>query len=636
MLNSSTRITKMGQSKISAIHGDGEKLFSFITELLQDVESLERLIKQGLIESGIQRIGAEQEFCFVDEYYQPAPIIIPILEQLNDHHFTVEHAKFNGEINLDPLELKAGCFAIFEENLVSHVEQLRAAANSRDCDIILTGILPTIGRSDLSINNLTPKRRYQALSKLLNELRGEPYEFRIEGVDQFIGKHVTTMFEACNTSFQIHLQLDANEIVDAYNWSQAIAGPVLSCATNSPLLLGKRLWRETRIALFQQSVDIRSSHNASTERIPRVSFGSHWVKDSIVEIFKEDIIRHPVLLGAQSIDDPQEIDYTPKLRALSIHNGTIYRWNRPCYGITNGKPHLRIECRYLPAGPTIKDEVANSAFWVGLMKGLPEKYKNISSLMDFADARSNFVKGARLGLGAQFKWMNGKRITAKELILEELIPIAEDGLSKAEVPFEEAKRYLDIIRERVDSEKTGSQWIRDAFSNFKKDGTIQDVLIQTTAGLIKREKSNIPVHKWEPADKPEVSDPQIRYHSVGQIMSDDLVLARPNDPVMYLEKIMQWRDIHHILIVDTRGKLQGLVSSSLLNSLRKKTAVDGLLAQDIMIYDPLSIGPETKILMARNLMRKAQIGCLPIEQNHQIVGIITKTDLERLTSPTKA
>ncbi len=606
-----------------------------MAELLQDVDTLERLIEEGYIESNIQRIGAEQEFCFVDKHYRPAPIIMLILEKLNDPHFTVEHAKFNGEINLDPLELKSGCFSTFEENLIGHIKKLRTAANSIACDIILTGILPTIGRSNLSIDNLTPKKRYEALSILLNELRGEPYEFRIEGVDQFIGKHATTMFEACNTSFQIHLQLGADEIVDAYNWSQVIAGPLLSCATNSPLLFGKRLWRETRIALFQQSIDTRSSYNASTERIPRVTFGSHWVKNSIVDIFKEDIVRHPVLLGTPPIADSPLVDHIPKLRALSIHNGTIYRWNRPCYGITNGRPHLRIECRYLPAGPTVIDEVANSVFWVGLMKGLPKEYRAIPKLMDFSDARSNFIKGARLGLGAQFRWMNGQRVPAKQLLMEELLPIAEDGLAKANIPLHESKRYLDIIKERVTTEKTGSQWTREAFTSSKKNGTIQDALLQTTAGLIDREQSNTPVHLWKPVRKPEVSDPQVRYHTVDQIMSGDLVLAKPNDPIIFLAKIMEWQKIHHILIVNKRGKLKGLISTNLLKSVRKGISKDNLLAKDVMICDPVSVVPELEIKSARVLMRQARIGSLPVVQNGQIVGIITKNDLRSPHSNTK-
>ncbi len=620
----------MGRSEVSSIYNKGEKSVSFMAELLRDIETLEYLIEQGLIESGVQRIGAEQEYCFVDRFFQPAPVIIPVLEQLNDPHFTVEHAKFNGEINLDPLVLTAGCFVKFEEKITDHVKKLRRITKSMGYDIILTGILPTIGQDDLSADNLTPKERYKALSLLLNQLRGEPYEFRIEGIDQFIGNHPTTMFEACTTSFQVHLQLNAEEIVDTYNWSQAIAGPVLSCATNSPLLLGKRLWRETRIALFQQSIDTRSSYNATTERVPRVTFGSDWVRNSILEIFKEDIIRHPVLLGAPSIPDPEIVDHPPKLRALSIHNGTIYRWNRPCYGITDGKPHLRIECRYLPAGPTIIDQVANSVFWIGLMKGLPDDYKRISVLMDFSEARSNFIKAARMGLGAQFKWMNGHRIPAKKLVLDELMPIAIDGLAMFNIPESETKPYLDVIRERVISEKTGSQWTLDAFANYKNWGSIQDALLQTTAGLINREKSNIPVHKWTPAEKPEVSNPGIRYRTVDQIMSRDMVLCKPNDPVAFLMKIMEWRSIHHVLAVDSEGKLKGLISTSLLESMSEKMVIDDLLASDIMVYDPLSVAPKTEIRIAQTIMRQGRIGSLPIVKEGRVLGIITQKDLDRL------
>lgn len=622
---------EMGQSKVSSIYTDREKSTSFMIELLQDVETLEKLIEQGDIESGLQRIGAEQEFCFVDQNYRPAPVIMSVLEKLDDLHFTEEHARFNGEINLDPLELKSGCFAEFESTLKRHIAKLRKIVHSMDCDIILTGILPTISQSDLSLDNITPKKRYKMLSSLLTKLRGKPYEFRIEGADQFIDNHDSTMMEACNTSFQIHLQLGADEISDAYNWSQAIAGPVLSCTTNSPLLFGKKLWRETRIALFQQSLDTRTSSNSSNNRVPRVTFGSRWVKDSIVEIYKEDIIRHPLLLGARPINTTEEVQAIPKLRALAIHNGTIYRWNRPCYGITEGKPHLRIECRYLPAGPTIVDQVANSAFWIGLMMGLPKKYKNISARMDFDDARSNFIKAARMGLGAQFQWMKGKRVPAKHLILEELIPLAKDGLKKTSISVKESERYLDIIRQRVHSEQTGSQWIMDTFSGFKKKGTIQDALLQTTAGLINHEKSNMPVHKWSSSNEATVTDPRVRYRTVSQVMSTDLIIASPTDPIELIIKSMEWRGIHHILIVDGKGQLAGLISDNLLKALGKTLSRENLLAKDIMIQEPLWVDSEMEIQKARLIMRRNQIGSLPVLRNNKVAGIITQNDLKNLS-----
>ncbi|WP_420386751.1 CBS domain-containing protein [Roseivirga sp.] len=621
----------MGQAKVSSLYDKPDEAVSFLNELIEDVGKLEYLIENNKIESDIQRIGAEQEFCFVDQYYRPSPVIMDVLNEVDDAHFTVEHARFNGEINLDPYELKAGCFKAFERELKHRTTTLRKAAALSDSDIILTGILPTIGRNDLKDNNLTPKERFMALSSLRNIIRGEPYEFRIEGVDQFIDRYNTSMFEACNTSFQVHLQLSAEEIVDAYNWSQAIAGPVLSCCTNSPILFGKRLWRETRIALFQQSVDTRSSYNTFTERIPRVSFGTRWIEDSIAEVFKEDIVRHAVLLGGLPATGTEELPDAPKLRALSIHNGTIYRWNRPCYGLTHGKPHLRIECRYLPAGPTMVDEVANSVFWVGLMKGLPEKYKDISSKMDFDDARSNFIKAARMGLGAQFKWMNGQRIPSKQLILNELLPIAREGLDKAKIPGKEYEPYLDIIQKRVESERTGSQWLRDAFSTFKKDSTTQDALLQSTAGLIRWEKQNIPVHLWDKAAGCEVTDPEIRYHWVDQIMSEDLVIAHLNDPVNFLSSIMDWKGIHHILVVDGKGRLIGLISKGLIDSLPREQQANQLLAKDIMVKEPVYVTTETEIGEARHLMTERNIGSLPVVDGEKIVGIITKSDMNRLT-----
>lgn len=624
----------MGEHKVKRVK-TAEQSQRFMVNLIQDLEALERIIDQDLIESDIQRCGVEQELCFVDDAYQPAPVAMEVLSKITNPGFTTELARFNAEINMDPLIFSNHCLSAMEQQLGASLDELGQLAASVKAKIVLVGILPTIARRDLTKENITPLKRYHALDIGLTELRGEPYQLRLEGTDQLITTLDSTMFESCNTSFQIHLQLSAQEFVKMHNWAQAIAGPVLASATNAPLLLGKRLWRETRIGLFQQSLDTRSSTNFNTEKVPRVSFGKQWLRHSVLEIFRENISRHRVVLHTAELEDPMkmlDLGEIPKLKALNLHNGTTYRWNRACYGITEGKPHLRIENRYLPSGPSLVDEVANAAFWLGLMKGLPKKYESIDEIMDFDQTKSNFIKAARMGLGAQMYWPELGRIPSGQLILKELLPLAYQGLEKARVSKEDAEKYLKIIEERVASEKTGSQWQTDSFNRIKKTHNRAKALVAVTAGIINRQKENIPVHQWEFANLSEVGPWQNRSGKVSHIMSTDLFTVSPDDPIDFVIKMMDWRRIHHIPVENGKRGLVGLVTASMLVPLAaisiKKSKPS--LINEIMIRNPRSTTPETSISEALDIMVTYEIGCLPVLENHRLVGMITESDLVKV------
>jgi len=267
-------------------------------------------------------------------------------------------------------------------------------------------------------------------------MRGDEYDLRIQGMDELLMRFDTPLLEACNTGFQVHIQVAPDEFVHKYNLAQAITGPVLASAVNSPLLFGKRLWSETRVALFHQSVDTRQVGDHLRESSPRVTFGNEWLKNSILEIYKEDIARYRVMLSSNITEDVDEIldnGDIPKLMALQVHNGTVYRWNRPCYGISNGVPHLRIENRIFPSGPTVTDEIANASFWLGLLNGMDEAYDDITKKLDFDDARMNFFAASKLGLDTKFKWVDDNRYSAVELITEELLPLAKKGLENANI-----------------------------------------------------------------------------------------------------------------------------------------------------------------------------------------------------------
>ena len=487
---------KMGSEKVSILK-DRESRISFTKHLLKDVEALETMLKNGMFESGVQRIGAEQELCFVDKSWRPAPIAMDVLEVLKDEHFTTEYLKFNLEINLDPLVFTGDCFSTLEKDLDYYLKEAEKAANQFDAHIIQVGVLPTIRRSDITFDNLTPLKRYRALTEKLRELRGSDFEFRIEGTDELITKDQTTLFEGCTTSFQVHYQVEADQFASVYNWAQAILAPVMAVSTNSPLFLGKRLWRESRIALFQQSIDTRKESETFREESARVSFGNEWLKNSVLDYYQDNISRYQLLLKTNQEEDPLKMienGEVPKLRALNVHSGTIYKWNRACYGVTDGKPHLRIENRVFPSGPSSIDQIANAVFWLGLMNGMPSEYANISHRIEFDHAKSNFLKAAKLGMGASFKWVDGKEVNSVDLLKNEMLPIARAGLEKAKIDPKDIDRFLGIIEERINTSKSGSQWQLDSYSALRKEGTKDEAIVATTAALFNRQQENIPVH----------------------------------------------------------------------------------------------------------------------------------------------
>jgi len=614
-----------------------EEKNDFIYNMLKDVKALEIMLEKGLFEKGVERIGAEQELCLVNKHWKPAPVNLNILEDLNDPHFTTELARFNMEMNLDPLLFKGDCFSRLEQDLRKAMERVEKSAEKFEAKPLLTGILPTIQKSDLEMDNITPNPRYKILSDLLLEFRGGHFELHINGTDELITKHQNILFEACNTSFQVHYQIDTDEFVDKYNWAQAISGPVLAALTNSPLLLGKRLWRETRIALFQQSIDIRKSTKVIRDKSPRVLFGNNWVQNSIIELFQEDIARHHVIFTSPIEEDSMEMiseGRIPRLHSLMLHNGSIYKWNRPCYGIMNGKPHLRIECRLLPSGPTIVDEVANTAFWLGLMKGMPAEYGNIWEKLDFDDAKTNFVKAGRMGLGAQFKWIgHEKMIPSHELIIKELIPIARTGLKSAEIDEKDIDTFMGIIEERVDSQRTGSQWLLDSFSRLKKEVTNDEALVACTAAMFYRQRAGKPVHTWNMAQLKEGGSWVNRYKYISQIMSTDLFTVKEEDLVNLVTNIMDWRNFHHVPVENSKGELRGLISSDLLMHYYG-TSFGGetgrLTIADVMIRNPVTVKPETPTIDALRVMRKKNLKCLPVTVGKKLVGIVTEYDFVKI------
>src|SRR5262252_1094238 len=428
----------MGEHNVEQI--DERTSQAFMKALLEDLRALAFMLEEGRVENGVNRIGAEQEMFLIDRDLRPAPISLEVLEQANDPRLTTEIARFNLEANLTPLALTGDCFRRLEGELTELIGLARRGAETLGANVLLAGILPTLQKSDLTLDNLTPVPRYHELNRGVIGLRGGPLAIHIKGLDELHLNHDNVMMESCNTSFQVHFQSSPEQFVNHYNLAQAITAPVLAVAVNSPLLFGHRLWQETRVALFQHSTDERSRPQQARSHPTRVNFGDQWLRDSVVELFHDQICRFRPIIIAQPDENPFEVlarGGTPLLSALRVHNGTVWRWNRACYGVADGVAHLRIENRALPSGPTVVDEIANAAFFTGLMLALVPEYGDISRRMTFDEAKTNFFRAARHGLEAQLQWIDGQTHTAPALILDHLLPLARQGLSSAEVVGED-------------------------------------------------------------------------------------------------------------------------------------------------------------------------------------------------------
>src|ERR1043166_2079042 len=423
----------MGDKHVTTEYDDGQ-MRAFTLGVLNDLQAREHMLASGMFEETERRIGAEQEMFLVDSSMHPAGLAVDVIEEARDGRLTTEIGKFNLEANLTPRRFGGDCLRLMEDELNEILNVVRQAAAKFDAGVVLAGILPTIQLSDITHENLTPNPRYHEIDRVVTELHGQNRNIQIKGLDELQLTIQDTFIEFCNTSFQIHLQTSAKDFVNYYNWAQAISAPVLASAVNSPILLNHRLWHETRLALFQHATDTRSMVHKERNQPPRVNFGDRWVEDSIIEVLHEDAIRFRILLTQAVEENSLEVlanGGVPRLAAWRLHNGTIWRWNRPCYGIINGVPGLRIEARYLPAGPSVLDEMANAAFFLGLMTELPAEFGDIKKYMSFDDAKNNFFNVARYGLNGQIRGIDGKSRRVGRLIEEEFIPRAKDGLTLA-------------------------------------------------------------------------------------------------------------------------------------------------------------------------------------------------------------
>lgn len=629
----------MGEQRVSGLN-DKKQMQKFVKSLLADVQAMEYMLKNNWFESGKIRIGAEQEMVMVDKQSQmPACIAMEALDKMSKYDWVeTELAKFNLETNLTPREFKGNCFSQLEKENSTKLNKIQAVLDKMDTDLVLTGILPTLKKRDMVMENLTPKKRYYALMQAIDDqLIGSAYELKLSGIDELAIKHDSPLLEAVNTSFQIHLQINPDEFVKMYNIAQAITGPVMAISANSPMVFGKRLWHESRIAMFQQALDTRSTHDHMRERSARVSFGRDWLKESVMEIYKEDIARFRVLLSSDVKEDSLAMikkNEIPKLRSLQVHNSTVYRWNRPCYGISaNGKPHLRIENRVIASGPSCIDEVASACFWLGLMVGMSLKTDDVTLHMSFADARDNFAKAAQFGIDSKFNWFNDEKIPATKLIKEKLLPIARLGLEHRKVNKADIDKYLGVIEARTDKHMNGARWMLRGYSKLKDKIGEDEALRVLTAEMVNNQRENKPVHEWPAPDASKLKEYRISEMMVSDFMTTDLFTVQKDDIIHLVAELMDWNKIKYTPVEDAKGKLVGLVSARLIlrELVRNPGSRKTKTVQDIMVTEPITIDQDTTIRKATEIMRKHNIGCLPVVNGDDLIGIITEMDFIKIS-----
>lgn len=634
----------MGEKKFKKAKGESGRQ-QFVSNLLQDMQALEYMLHNKFFETGVTRIGAEQEMCLIQKKsFKAAPIALEIIEILKDNPWLdTELAKFNLEINLDPRVFTGSALKDMENETKDKLNAIKKELAQFQSDILLTGILPTLHKNDLESHNLTPRERYKLLVESLSaQLLGQAFELRIQGIDELLLRSHTPLLEAANTSFQVHLQIDPDHFVPYYNIAQALTAPVLGISANSPIVFGRRLWHESRIALFQQALDVRTTHEHMRERSPRVNFGSDWVHHSILDIYREDIARFRSLIYPETNENAMEAvleGKIPKLSALQVHNSTVYRWNRPCYGISDtGKPHLRIENRVLPAGPTVADEIANAALWLGAVVGCVKEWGDIRGKMSWEDVRDNFEKAARFGIDSKFTWFKDKKIAVTDLVKEELIPLAKEGLAAQGIHSNDIDFYMDIISQRAKLHLNGARWQLRAFTKLKKETSMDEAITVMTSAIYENQKLGKPVHTWELPELKDLVEYRPENLRVEEFMQTDLFTVSKDDLIEFVAKLMDWKKVRYMPVEDQKGNICGLITSRLLlrfYSQKGISFVEGKKLQtveDIMIKAPIVIEPGKSIIDALQIMREKKIGCLPVVTDGELIGIITEMDFLRISA----
>ncbi len=489
--------TEIDQMQFSA-----EDYERFRQQLNHDLTALRTLLDQPGFGVGPTSFGAELELYIIDEQARPKAINGLLHEAMKDEQLTLELNQFNLEYNFIPIRDLSEPFSLMAQRMDSALNRINALAKTHAASVLPIGILPTLEARDMGPDAITDQPRYHVLAKALREKRGEDFRVHIEGLDTLDLHWGDVSLEGANTSFQFHYRVDPKDFASAYNSAQLITPLVLALAANSPLFMGKRLWQETRIALFKQSIDTRLDDSLAKHLPARVLYGLGWVRDDIQEMFAEGVYLFDPLMPICSVEDSRAIanqGKVPELAALRLHQGSIWSWNRPVYDPAEGG-HLRIELRALPAGPSVVNMAANAALASGLIRGLQDQIKTLLPGLPFRYAEQNFYRAAKHGLNAYLFWPSIATGTLEERpvvnILKELLPCAEAGLHALGVNDKEIRTQLDLVRGGLDTRINGASWQLSLLDQLRNRCAPAEALAELVKQYARHASSGRAVHEW--------------------------------------------------------------------------------------------------------------------------------------------
>jgi len=486
--------------EIQAIKFSGEDRRLYREKVRRSLDALARMLREHLFEDSPAQVGQEIELNLVDSEAMPSMRNAEVLDAISNPAWGVEVGQFNLEINVPPRRLAAEALAELEQVVRDDLNAGDEKARGTGTRLVMIGILPTLRKADVHLDTLTASDRFRVLNEQIFATRGEDMRIAIDGAERLVTHTDSITPEAACTSVQLHLQVSPENFASYWNAAQAAAAVQVALGANSPFLFGRQLWHETRITLFEQATDTRPDELKEQGVRPRVWFGERWIT-SVFDLFEENLRYFPALLPICEDEDPLAMldgGACPNLAEMSLHNGTVYRWNRPIYAIAEGRPHLRVENRVLPAGPSVADMLANAAFYYGLVRALAEAQRPIWTQMSFAAAGENLHEAARRGLDAHLYWPGLGEVPAADLVLRRLLPLAREGLSRWGVNPAHVDRLLGFIEQRCITGQTGAAWQIATVAEISAHGGAdrQEALRQMTQRYIGHMHTNEPVHTW--------------------------------------------------------------------------------------------------------------------------------------------
>ena len=489
----------MGQEVSAAVYSREDRQ-RYRQKVRTCLDVFARMLSEARFDADRRSFGLEIELNLTDDAGDPALVNARALEAIADADFQTEIGQFNVEINVPPGMLEGNVFTELEDAIRLSLNRAEERARTVGAHMMMIGILPTVAERHLTAEVFSEGHRYSLLNEQIFAARGEDLEISIAGVERLATFADTIAPEAACTSVQLHQQVEPEGFASHWNAAQAIAGAQVAVAANSPFFFGRELWRETRIALFEQATDTRPEELKAQGVRPRVWFGERWI-NSIFDLFEENVRFFPALLPVCEDEDPVEVlerGGIPQLPELRLHNGTIYRWNRPIYDTARDRPHLRVENRLLPAGPTVVDTCANAAFYYGLVRTLVAEERPLWSQMSFSAAEENFHTGARDGIEARVYWPGVGEVPVAELVLRRLLPAAHEGLEDAGVAAADRERLLGIIERRCVAMQNGAAWQAASFHRLYDDRKLDraEALRRMTVLYREHMHANEPVHEW--------------------------------------------------------------------------------------------------------------------------------------------